>query len=549
MRSAIPLIDSCCVVVAGVLGWRPMRRPEQVAVSWLLAAGTAGALQVRAYDPARHDRFSGFPSSPVENPGFLHVAARFRGLGWWQPEVNRQFALVSPRHFVCATHYQPSVGSQVRFAGVGGMVVTGTVAAVTAVTNGGGVASDLALGTLTAAVDGSTGVTPFPWLNLGPESTYRGASLIVMGKTARGASGTLAGFTQLEGPGLNPSRAFTFIYRNSGLDPDDAKLEIGDSGSPTFVFAAGQPALVGVHSSVSNSGATQTNYDVFIPHYIASLDALLAPAGHRMRPAYLAAVQLATSSAASPATPRQGHPGQVALTVTNLPNATLPSDTGNLAVEVKFPAGTAPDSLAAPDWVVEPSGTDAWKLRRARLAGGTSSTATLTWSALPAIPQLTATVDHVSDASPPARSTLCIDLLPSYAAWADGLTEAEPEDDPDRDGLDNLVEYAFGGDPQAGQLLLDGVHPLGLRIAGQAGTVRVSFPRRTDAELRGLSYLVEWSDPSAAGGWGTAPPPGLVESAEAWDPAVAGFERRVLSWPAGAGPRFCRVRIELDEDG
>ena len=523
-----------------------MRGAVTVAAGWLVVAAGAGAVQIRGYDAARHDRFTGFPAAPVENAGFLHVAARFRGVGWWANGVNRQFALVSPRHFVCATHYMPTVGSKVRFAGAGGVVVEGTVAEVAGVAgDGGGGASDLALGRLAEGIDGGTGIVPFAWLNLGAEDAYRDASLMVFGWPARAGVGRLAGFADLSEPGTNTTRALRFDYREAAGGPDDAMLETGDSGSPTFVMAGGEPALVGVHSSVATEGETQANYDAFIPHYIAGLDQMLEPHGHRMRPAFLQPAVLTISSASAPAALRRAHPGRIDVEVANAGGV----ETGNVVLEVVFAPATAPDAIDAPGWVVEAGAAGRWQLRRARLAGGATGTVALEWDALPAAPALGGTVGHASDASPAASVEVVCPLLPSYAEWAAGLTDADPGADPDRDGLANLVEYAFGGDPQAGALVLAGSHPLGVVPAWQAGTAGASFPWRTDAELRGLSYFIEWSATMAPGSWSGVPPPGLATEAGGWEPPVAGFERRVVSWPAGAGRLFCRVGVELDEGG
>jgi hypothetical protein len=119
--------------------------------------------------------------------------------------------------------------------------------------------------------------------------------------------------------------------------------------------------------------------------------------------------------------------------------------------------------------------------------------------------------------------------------------------DPDFDGVPNLEEYGFGGDPSAwGDVIAGTAHPMLPRIAGSGTDVVFSFPRRTDAGDRGLSYIVEWSDTLAAGSWTSVAPDGATVSSEPWDPAVDGFERVLVEWP-DSGPRFCRVRIEMDE--
>lgn len=84
----------------------------------LLLLLTGGAVSVRAltitnYDPAVHDRFaSGFPSAPLDNlnPGYIGAGLDISGVGWstttYVSSSFKAFALLSPRHFLTAQHYE-----------------------------------------------------------------------------------------------------------------------------------------------------------------------------------------------------------------------------------------------------------------------------------------------------------------------------------------------------------------------------------------------------------------------------------------------------------
>ena len=520
-----------------------MNGPPLLAVLCLLAGLPSSAVQIRAYDPARHDRFTGFPSAPVSNPGFLFDNSRFTGLAWGVSNIERQFALVSRRHFVCATHYRPALGSSVRFLASDGSLVTRTISAFATVTGPDSSPSDLTLGTLSAPVMPADGVSPFPYLNLASESAYLGTSLMVFGQHARAGSATISSFDDISVSDVDESRGIVFSYRHESGDDDDANLEEGDSGSPSFALVNGVPAIVGTHSAISAGANSQSNFDTFLPHYVAGLDDLMAPAGHRMRPVYSGPANLNVAVTPSPDPLRRGHPGEVLIGITNHGSHTA----GNVELALSFPAGTAPDTVTAPDWIIDIGPPGTWLLRRTTLEDGETKSITATWATLPLDQALDGTLDHLSDASPAGSAAIDTPLAPSYAEWADENSVDFPTDDPDFDRLDNLLEYALGGDPNSGVLLLDGIHPLTLQVELTGSTATASFPRRTDADLRGISYIVEWSSDLAAGSWTTTPPAGSTTTDEHWIPFVSGFQRHLIRWPTTTGPRFARLRVELDE--
>jgi hypothetical protein len=306
----------------------------------------------------------------------------------------------------------------------------------------------------------------------------------------------------------------------------------------------GQPALVGVHTTVDDGGSTIYNYDTFIPHYAAQVDTQLQSSGYRMAPANFTATTLALPAATpSPATLRRLHPGQIDFTVSNS-GAEL---TGNLAVTVTFPVGQQPSSLSAPGWVVESAGSGIWNLRAATLAASASLAFTATWTALPALAAINPGISADSDTAPAIIANPSFPLAPSYAEWSTGLAQPGQTADPDGDSLENLLEYALGGDPQSGAMILPGGHPLLPVITHQAGIVSLSYPERDDAVLRGISYLVETSTSPATLAGAITLPAGAALSTAPFSPAVPGFVKRTLTWPADGPKRFARVKVELAE--
>jgi hypothetical protein len=101
--------------------------------------------------------------------------------------------------------------------------------------------------------------------------------------------------------------------------------------------------------------------------------------------------------------------------------------------------------------------------------------------------------------------------------------------DPDSDGLPNLLEYALGGDPVAGD---GGERPQ----AGVAGGIRLtlSFTRIADASL---TYLVEAAD-TAGGPWGT-----IWTSTGAANTAGRVTVTDTMALTTGGTARFLRLRV------
>ena len=136
----------------------------------------AAALVVRIFNPADHLRINGYPASPTINPTFLNPGGTAAGLidltgvGWSVQDTTKQLTLVSPRHFVGANHFQPGVGSAVRFLAKDNSIYTLTIASIRTIPNDDNTTSDVFLGEFATELPASAAVLPLPYLNLATEA-------------------------------------------------------------------------------------------------------------------------------------------------------------------------------------------------------------------------------------------------------------------------------------------------------------------------------------------------------------------------------------------
>jgi hypothetical protein len=504
------------------------------------------ALEIRTYSAATHDRFTGWPSAPVMNPTFLFDSTKFAGVGWGVTQPVKQFTLVSPRHFVCANHFKPGVGHLVKFLGTDGVVVQRTITALTTIPTDTTGPSDVMLVTLDAALPAT--VKPLPYLNLGSESNYEGEDLMVFGFTVKAGRNVVLDFDEVDfdnsGPN-GPTRVFTFEYLNSGTDPDDCYFTPagGDSGSPSFVSYGNMPALVGIHGGVIPTGSGYLNFDSFIPHYVAKLDLVLASQGYRMRPAIFAPTTLGFSSSPTPSVLKSGLSGSIDFTIENTGAAT----TGNLAVTLSFAPSMAPASITASGCVVESISSGVWSVRKAVVTAAEDVVITASWTGVPNVSEFTASVTVESDTAATVTYPLTVPVAQTYASWSQGLPQTGENDDPDGDGWVNLLEYAFGSPGASGSFVLPGGNSVRPAMVKQGGAVSLTYPERVNAGVLGLSYQVEFSTNVTTGPWSTTLPAGTTSSTQAYVPAVSGFVKRTLTWPADGPRRFARVKVDLIE--
>ena len=103
--------------------------------------------------------------------------------------------------------------------------------------------------------------------------------------------------------------------------------------------------------------------------------------------------------------------------------------------------------------------------------------------------------------------------------------------DPDGDGLNNLLEYALGLDPNTA-----GVMPAVLALNG--ASLEYTYTSSTAAKDNGVTYQIEWSDTLDAGSWSRETVSEQITSTE------GALETVKVSIPAGdTGKRFLRLRV------
>ena len=137
---------------------------------------SAGAIQFRdnsnggRSDNRRFVGSLGSPATLTADDSFLLAGFDTTGVGWYVQDTRRQFAMISPQHFVCATHFRPAATGQVRFLGSDGVVYTHEIERVEIVRDSGG-STDLSVGTLEVPVDTSV-IQPFAYADLPTEQSY-----------------------------------------------------------------------------------------------------------------------------------------------------------------------------------------------------------------------------------------------------------------------------------------------------------------------------------------------------------------------------------------
>lgn len=504
----------------------------------------ASALQIRTYSASRHDRFTGFPGSPVINGSSWIDGSTHTGVGWVVSEPNRQLALISPRYVITASHYPLTAGTQIRFVSSSGSLVTATVDSTTMVIKS-GQSTDLTVGRLTAPISG-VGVNPLPYLNLPAQSHYETTEQEIFGFNPSGGNhpvvgrGVISAFDDFSFFGTT-TRMNYFQMFDAGGSADDCFFTGGDSGSPSLARTRNGPAIVGTHSLVGDDPGIHYSLDSHLPHYLAEINAILVADGEAMTPVFANPTPLVLTGATSPDTFRQATAGTATFTIENQ-GAT---SSLNPSVTLTFPAGAAPSSVTAVRWVNDVAGPLVWTFHRASVAAAATTNFVASWSSVPVISTLPVTINHISDGSPQQTSEYDLEPTVSYAAWSAGLSPSGTGDDPDGDGRTNLVEYAFGSSATSGSNFLSPTVVAGSVLTTSDGTATLRFPVRSDSQIRGLTYAIEFSNNLST--WTEPQPIGTSATFGDYSPAISGFKQRTVTFPANEARKFVRIRVTLDE--
>ena len=514
-------------------------------VSWAAAAlalsGSVSALGLRDnVNTGDNTIYTGFPNNTAANPGFDYADFETSGVGWYVQDTRRQFAMVSPLHFVCANHFRPGINGQVRFLGTDNVERTYEILKTEVIVDASSGATDLCLGTLEEAVDTSV-IHPVAYANLGSDASYAGPG-IVFGKTVRAGKTSFGGVTTTSGTSLTGSeqidntRFINLVYSFAGVDGDDAFLEAGDSGSPSFLDINGELALVGTNSAVIDNLGSQAALAAFVPFYVDELNAFMEDDGYQMREATPGVTSL-TAQGASVGTLRQAYAGEWTLDIAN--EGVVRAN--NLMVTLSG-FTQEPDQATGPDFFGGPGTGGSFERHRAFLENGESTSLTLRWNELPAQETISFQVAITADEGEVASFTVELNLLPSFRLFVSGLTLQGELDDEDGDGVANLLEYALGGDVSTRSALTPEGTPLLQQVTLPNETVEVSFLRRTDSLSRGLTYqvlhsadLIEWEQ-------------ALFDDLTLSEAEEEGFQKVAFIQNTPADFDFFVLSVTLDED-
>lgn len=290
-------------------------RLRALGFAWCLAVGMlvpgafrpALGLDVTGYSSAVNDRFAaGFPAAPLPNTSgsFVGAAYDWSGVGWstttYAASTYKGFALLSPRHFLTAQHYE---NGSLRTAGVavrteGGGVVSQTAQSVTnlgygfVVTNVGVTAPDLALGTLTGPIAAPGTIARYGVLDLYTTSSsttydvYNGLAVL-----ASGHGGSTSGSPRAAATTVVLAAAFNSDPTQTGIltlrtGAGSVQLVEGDSGSPllagwTNPDGGRELAVVGLNTGISGS----YNLMSFLaaPAAMANANTVMTAGGYALR--------------------------------------------------------------------------------------------------------------------------------------------------------------------------------------------------------------------------------------------------------------------------
>lgn len=267
----------------------------------------AVALDVTGYSPTVNDRFtSGFPTSPVPNTSgsFVGAAYDWSGVGWstttYAQTSYKGLALLSPRHFLTAQHYENggllTQGMTVR--GKDGLLSSGTNTGIDnlgygiVVTNGGVTAPDLAIGALAALISAPGNVARYAVLDLNNSSAaptypnYAGLNVLAYGRGAVTNGSPRVGAAVIDVAGTATADPTSSIVLTLRSGTPSVQIVEGDSGSPLLAGwtnpAGGKElTVIGINSAVSGS------YNVMsflaIPGAMNAANNVMTPDGYTLR--------------------------------------------------------------------------------------------------------------------------------------------------------------------------------------------------------------------------------------------------------------------------
>ena len=264
-----------------------------VIVAAAVAAFPVAAYDVVGYTAAANNRFSsGFPTAPVTNTSgsFVGLAYSWLGVGWATSDPTKGFGFLTPKHYLVAKHYGGA--ATINLLAAGGQVITGTEASVTdtgyGFTNGGTQPADIAIGELTASLPAAYGLPRYGVFDANTSSTtnssYAGQPLMVYGRGPDGTQSPRMGPATVGGAyAWNVSGSSSYI----GSTVATGTLQVGDSGSPTFITWTNPNGAAEITIIGNNAATDFTSVNIYnflgAAAVMNAVDALTTPDGYALK--------------------------------------------------------------------------------------------------------------------------------------------------------------------------------------------------------------------------------------------------------------------------
>jgi len=258
-----------------------------------VAAFPVAAYDVVGYTAAANNRFSsGFPAAPVTNTSgsFVGLPYSWLGVGWATSDPTKGFGFLTPKHYLVARHYGGA--ATINLLAAGGQVITGTQASVTdtgyGFTNGGTQPADIAIGELTASLPAAYGLPRYGVFDANTSSTtnssYAGQPLMVYGRGPDGTQSPRMGPATVGGAyAWNVSGSSSYI----GSTVATGTLQVGDSGSPTFIRWTNPNGAAEITIIGNNAATDFTSVNIYnflgAAAVINAVNALTTPDGYALK--------------------------------------------------------------------------------------------------------------------------------------------------------------------------------------------------------------------------------------------------------------------------
>ena len=260
---------------------RKMKRSALLLFAFVASAPSGSALIINAYDLDSHERFS-------NDAGFIGNPHDWSGISG-----SCRATMVSDRFFLSSNHAHPGVGGNISFFHTndsGGTSETHQIAAGARIRN-----TDLWLGRLDTSV--SSFVKKYSVPNISSTNVI-GTEVLVVGRNNNAeapspnnlfgrnvvddffADITISG--EEAGTGVGDIILYDFDTGAGGLGTDESRVQGGDSGSPVFAIANGDPAMLGIHWLLASEDGVFSSGDTFISSYISDINTEMAGFGESL---------------------------------------------------------------------------------------------------------------------------------------------------------------------------------------------------------------------------------------------------------------------------